>query len=149
MKYTDDTVIVSLLRDGEIGHQPHVLDDFLSVCEESFLNISAKKTKELNIDFRHGSVATQGRVNYDQQVEVVDSLKYLCAIIENKLRFDKNCEVLCKKDQQCLFCLGKLARFQVNKSLMMFYSAFIECVISFCIICWYGNLSVKNKNSII
>ena len=76
--------------------------------------------------------------------------KYLIGtIIDNKLRFDKNSEMLCKKGQQRLFCFRKLARFQVDKSLMkMFYCAFIESVISFGIICWYGNLSVKNKNSL-
>ena len=57
--------------------------------------------------------------------------------------------MLCKKGQQRLFCLRKLAKFQVDRSLMkMSYSAFIESVISFCIICWYGNLSVKDKNSL-
>ena len=60
-----------------------------------------------------------------------------------------NCDMLCKKGQQRLFCLRKLAKFQVDRSLMkMFYCAFIESVISFCIICWYGNLSVKDKNSL-
>ncbi|CAJ1066412.1 gastrula zinc finger protein XlCGF28.1-like%2C partial [Xyrichtys novacula] len=32
--------------------------------------------------------------------------------------------------------------------MKMFYSAFIESVISFCVICWYGNLAIKNKNSL-
>ena len=30
----------------------------------------------------------------------------------------------------------------------MFYRAFIESVISFAVICWYGNLGVKQKNAL-
>ena len=57
--------------------------------------------------------------------------------------------MLCKKGQQRLFCLTRLATFQVDKSLMkLFYSAFIESVISFSIICWYGNLNIKSKNQL-
>ena len=57
--------------------------------------------------------------------------------------------MLCKKGQQRLFCLRKLAKFQVDKSLMiMFYRAFIESVISFAIICWYGNLGIRQKNAL-
>ena len=57
--------------------------------------------------------------------------------------------MLCKKGQQCLFCLRKLAQFQVDRTLMkLFYSAFIESVISFSVICWYGNLCTKDKNSL-
>ena len=75
--------------------------------------------------------------------------KYLGTTIDNKLKFDINCEKLCKKGQQRLHCLRKLAKFQFDRSLMkLFYSAFIESVISFSIICWYGNLCIKDKNSL-
>ena len=57
--------------------------------------------------------------------------------------------MLCKRGQQDLFCLRKLAKFQVDKTLMkLFYSAFIESVISFPIVCWYGNLCTRDKNSL-
>ena len=45
--------------------------------------------------------------------------------------------------------LRKLAKFQVEKSLMiLFYRAFIESVISFSVICWFGNLGVRQKNAL-
>ena len=56
---------------------------------------------------------------------------------------------MCKKGQQRLYCLRKLSKFSVDKTLMkLFYSAYIESVISFSIICWYGNLCIKDKNSL-
>ena len=32
--------------------------------------------------------------------------------------------------------------------MKMFYSAFIESTITFSIMCWYGNLSARNKNAL-
>ncbi len=32
--------------------------------------------------------------------------------------------------------------------MTLFYRAFIESVISYSIICWYGNLGIKDKNSL-
>ena len=54
-----------------------------------------------------------------------------------------------KKSQQCLFRLRKLAKFQVDRSLMtMFYRSFIESVVTFSFICWFASLNLKHKNSI-
>ena len=101
------------------------------------------------IDFRLSAPATQISVINGQPVELVTTYKYLGTIIDNRLKFDSNTEMLCKKGQQRLFCLRKLAKFQVDKSLMiLFYRSFIESVISFSIICWYGNLGVKQKKSL-
>ena len=59
----------------------------------------------------------------------MSSYKYLGTVIDNAFKFDVNCDMLCKKGQQRLFCLRKLAKFQVDRSLMkMFYCAFIESV---------------------
>lgn len=33
--------------------------------------------------------------------------------------------------------------------MTLFYRAFIESVISFSIICWYGNLGIKDKNALV
>ncbi len=148
IKYAVDSVIVSLLNDDEDGHG-QVLDDFVSWCKEAFLQINVSKTKEICIDFRRPPPVHQCSSILNQPVELVTSYKYLGTIIDNMFKFDMNCEMLCKKGQQRLYCLRKLARFQVDRSLMkMFYNSFIESVTSFSIMCWYGNLAIKNKNSL-
>ena len=146
IKYADDSIVVSLLGDDEDGHG-QVLDDFLSWCEDAFLQLNISKTKEMCVDFRKSSPVPQNSVVHGRQVELVDTYKYLGTTFDSKLRFDVNCEMLCKKGQQRLYCLRRLATFRVDKSLMrLFYSAFIESIISFSIICWYGNLNIKDKN---
>merc|ERR1712121_123852 len=94
-------------------------------------------------------MGTQNTTIHGQPVEIVSNYKYLGTIIDGNLKFDLNSDMLCKKGQQRLFCLRKLARFNVNISLMkLFYSAYIHSVLSFSIICWYGNLSIKDRNSL-
>ena len=148
IKYADDSVIVSLLNNEETGHG-QVTADFLSRCTDTFLELNISKTKELLVDFRRGPHPTQITVINGQPVEIVPSYKYLGTIIDSKLNFDENTAMLCKKGQQRLFCLRKLARFHVDRSLMkLFYTAYIHSVISFSLICWFGNLSITNKNSL-
>ena len=148
LKFADDSVIISLLDDNEASHGP-VVDDFVSWCDEAFLQLNVTKTKDMCIDFRLSAPATESSVINGQAVEMVTTYKYLGTIIDNRLKFDSNTEMLCKKGQQRLFCLRKLAKFQVDKSLMiLFYRAFVESVISFSIICWYGNLGIKQKNAL-
>ena len=56
--------------------------------------------------------------------------------------------MLCNKGQQCLYCLWKLARFNLGKTLMtLFYRSFVELVVTFSLICWYGS-STELKNSL-
>jgi len=48
-----------------------------------------------------------------------------------------------------MFFLRKLSRFHIDKSIItLFYHAFIESVLSFVLTAWFGNLSLKNKNSL-
>ncbi len=82
-------------------------------------------------------------------MDCVDSYRYLGTIIESQLTFEKNCENVCKKGHQRLFCLRKLSRFHIDKTMMiLFYRAFIESVMSFSLVSWFGSLSLKNKNSL-
>lgn len=59
-------------------------------------------------------------------VECVQSCKYL-ASIDSKLNFEANCETVCKKVHQCLFCLRKESCVPTDKNIMAsIYCALIE-----------------------
>ena len=74
---------------------------------------------------------------------------WLFTIIDNKLRWDANTEVIAKKGQQRLYFLRKLNSFSVDtKCLTLFYKSFIESILTFSFICWFGSLSVKNKKTL-
>ena len=90
------------------------------------------------IDYRREPPPTPVTAINGQPVEVVGSYTVSTA----EASFMK----ICKKGQPRLFCLRKMAKFNVSKTIMrLFYKSYIESVLSFSIICWYGNLNVKDK----
>ncbi len=149
LKFADDSVIVSLLNDNENSHGP-VVDEFVEWCDNAFLQLNVKKTKDMYIDFRHKpSNINQTTIIKGQALEVVDNYKYLGTIVDNKLNFTCHSDALCKKGQQRLSCLRKLSKFQVDKSLMiLFYKSCIESVLTFSLLCWFGNLNTRSKNAL-
>ena len=51
-----------------------------------------------------------------------------------------------KKAQQCLFLLRNLKNFDVPRHFLeMAYIGLVESILSFNIVTWYGNITVKNK----
>ncbi len=101
------------------------------------------------IDFRTKPHSSQATLIRGEKVECLDSYKYLGTTIDNRLCFDVNSGVLCKKGHQRLYCLRKLRSFNVDRTMMeLFYKSYIEPVLSFSISCWFGNLSVKHKNAL-
>ena len=146
LKFADDSAIVSLLNGKESEHGP-VLNDFIAWCDSAHLHLNVSKMKDMVIDYRRKSPPTQVTAINGQPVEVVGSYKYLGSIIDDRLNFNLNTENICKKGQQRLSCLRKLAKFNVDKTIMrIFYN--IESVLSFSMLCWYGNLNVKDKASL-
>ncbi len=102
----------------------------------------------MRIDFRR-NITDKTSIN-GQEIEVVTEYKYLGSIIDDKLCFKSNTSLLCKKGQQRLYCLRKLAKYNVDKTLLtLFYRSFVKSVI-FSLICWYGSITVKQnkKNSL-
>ncbi len=89
----------------------------------------------------------QGCVLPPSSIFCTQMYKYLGSIIDDKLCFESNTSLLCKKGQQRLYCLRKLVKFNVDKTLLtLFYRSFVESVVTFSLICWYG--TVKQKNSL-
>ena len=80
-----------------------------------------------------------------QNIEIVHSYKYLGTIIDDKLRWDENTTNLYKKGQQRLYFLRKLETYMSTETSCLFHDSFVKSVMTFGLICWWGNLSVKNR----
>jgi len=66
-------------------------------------------------------------------------------VTDKKLNFNVNVEMICKRGQQRLYCLQRLSKFKVDRSLViLFYKSYIESVLTFSVLCWYGSLGVKS-----
>ena len=148
VKFADDSTLLSLLVGS---HQDHglALRYFFKWCDDSYLKFNVCKTKELVIDFRKHRQSPGKTIIHDQELEIVTKYKRLGTVFDNKLRWDDNTEVIVKKCQKRLYFRSKLNLFSVDKTILnLFYKSFIESVLCSSFICWYFNLSVKNKNSL-
>jgi hypothetical protein len=145
VQFADDSALLSLLWGTQDGHGT-ALDNFTEWCDESCLDLNVSKTKEMIVDFRrqghaHGAIQIHG-----EPVEIVHSYKYLGTIFEDTLKWDLNTEAIAKKGHQRLHLLRKLRSFNVDSTILkLFYSSFIESVLTFSSICWFYNLNVKQK----
>lgn len=148
VKFADDSVIVSLLSQEDPVHGP-VLLNFVEWCDSAFLNINVDKTKEMLIHFGRSPVFLSSANINDQPVEQVEQYKYLGTVIDNKLSFEPQVDAVCKKAHQRMHFYRKLRNFNVDHSFMkMFYSCFIESILTFSFICWHGSLSITQQNRV-
>lgn len=147
IKYADDTVIVGLISNEDEHDYMEQVGNFTQWCEDNFLNLNVKKTKELIIDFRTGpKKAIDPLVVHDETVDIVHNYKYLGNIINDKLKVDDNVVRAYKKANQRLYFIRKLKSVHVDRTVLtLFYKSIIESVITFCITCWYGHINVCEK----
>ena len=81
-------------------------------------------------------------------IEQVHEYKYLGTIIDDKLCWKVNCQSIQKKANQRMFFVRKLNKFNVdNTILILFYQSIIQSVISFNLICTFGNLTQEQKRA--
>ena len=148
-KFADDMALVGLLKNedslAEYFHNIQILNNW---CSESFLHMNITKTKELVVGHNTCSNLTPVTIN-DDSVEVVSYFKYLGSIIDAKLTFSENTDYIARKAQQRLYLLRKLKSFNVSQNvLQMVYRSLIESILTFNIVLWYGNLSVKQRSKL-
>ncbi len=72
IKYADDSVIVSLLHEQDLGHGP-VVEDFISWCDRFSLKLNVNKTKDMVIDYRRFSPSPWITTIKGLDIEIVDT----------------------------------------------------------------------------
>ena len=80
-------------------------------------------------------------------MEIVKSFKYLGTLFDESLSFCDHVDYVYMRAQQRIFLLRKLNSFDVSQHILQLqqYRCLIDCVLSFNIITWHGNVSGKNK----
>ena len=123
---------------------------FSSWCSNNFLHLNVSKTKKMCIDFRRNKTVISPIVINGKTVEQVDSFKYLGVMLDEKLPFTEHVTAVQKKSQQRLHVLRKLRAFYVDPLLLLrLYRSIIEPLLTYCSICYYPALCVKNRNRLL
>lgn len=148
VKFSDDTVLLSLLQRPSSDHGD-ALNVFISWCDNHCLELNVSKTKEIIIDFGRNRDTVFNSTIHNAKVEIVSSYKYLGTVFDEHLRFDLNSATIVKKGQQRIHLLRRLNTFSVSSVILgRFYQSFIESLLNFSSICWFHNLSIKDRNSL-
>ena len=145
IKYSDDSALQDLSNSDSVYFDQ--VQKFCLWCKNNYLDLNVNKTKELLVDFRKHPTAVPDLLIDGVKVERVSEYKYLGTILDEKLSFAANTNFIHKKCQSRIFCLQKLRNLKVSEKVLQgFYRCFIESILTFSFICWFGNLAMKSKN---
>lgn len=125
VKFSDDAALLSLLQGAQSGHG--WLSAFVKQCDDNYLGLNVTKTNELIVDFRKNRFYPEASNIHGENVESVETYKYLGTMFDSNLKFDQNTESIAKRGQQRIHFMLKLNYFNVSKSISCnFYHAFIH-----------------------
>ncbi len=150
MKFSDDTVILSLLtKNSNASIHKDGVDRFVHWCEDHKLHINTCKTVEMLFDPK--STGDRSPVTiHGNNIKQVTSYKYLGIHIDSDLSWQTQVVTVCARIHQRLHFLRRLRLFGVCKNIMLiFYRATIESILRYGITSWFGNLNVKSKTLIL
>ena len=144
VRFSDDTAMLALLNDFA-SYQSYLSSvvRFSSWCSNNFLHVNVSKTKEMCIDFRRNRTFISPIIINGEPVEHVDSFKYLAFHLQSMLQ-------PCKRSLSSDF-LRMLRAFYVDPLLLLLrlYRSIIEPLLTYCSICYYPAVSVKNRNRLL
>ena len=147
IKYADDTVITGYLGSDDTKSYTTtcVLRNFIKWCNDHFLQLNVTKTKELIVDFRRNVTEHKPVTINGEDVEQVPEYKYLGTTISKSLDWSSNVGLLHKKANQRVYFVRALKKFRVDNTIIaLFYKSLIQSIISYNLICYFGN-ATKNE----
>ena len=101
------------------------------------------------IDFRKNHRAPKPLTINGESIEQVTSYKYLGVTITDKLDWRVQTDHLVRKCHQRLYFIRNLRSFKVHKEIMqLFHRSLIESVMSYAIIVWFNQLTVKERQKL-
>ena len=107
------------------------------------LELNVVKTKELVIDFRSG-VHHPIPVNMNGQNKAIVCIPIHIWVQQSMTTLNQY-----KKGQQRLYFLRKLNALHIDRNILfVFHDSFVKSVMTFGLVCWWGNLSVKNREKL-
>ena len=147
IKFADDTTVEGLISGEDERTCRKEVEVLETWCLQNNLDLNVQKTKELVVDFRKNKSPVVPLMIGGQEVEMVDTFKFLGTTISSSLTWEDNTSAVVKKAHQRMYFLRRLRRFGVSQKLLVsFYRAVIESVLTFSVTVWYKGLTQEEKN---
>ncbi|TWW73670.1 hypothetical protein D4764_15G0010660 [Takifugu flavidus] len=146
-KYSDDTVIVGCVENGQEDEYRDLVESFVRWSRENLLQLNVTKTKEMVVDFRKSKSPPSPVCISGKEVELVPSYRFLGVQLDNKLEWSTNTDAVYKKAMSRLYFLRRLRSFSVcSRMLHMFYQSVLASTIFFAAVCWGAGIKAKDAN---
>ena len=109
--FSDDSSIVGCITDNKEEEYRELIKNFAGWCDGNHLQLNTGKTKELVVDFRRSKSPPLPVYINGEEVEMVDTYKFLGVHLNNKLDWSNNTEALYRKGVvPCGQCAGVQVR---------------------------------------
>lgn len=146
-KFSDDSVVVGCIREGDETEYRAVVRDFVTWCGQNHLQLNMTKTKELVVDLKRAKTPVNPVSILGVPVDTVEDYKYLGVHIDKKLDWAKNTQALYRKGQSRLYFLRRLRSFNICRTMLrMFYESVVASSIMFAVACWGSGMRVADAN---
>ncbi|TWW75415.1 hypothetical protein D4764_13G0000770 [Takifugu flavidus] len=146
-KYSDDTVIVGCVENGQEDEYRDLVESFVRWSRENLLQLNVTKMKEMVVDFSKSNSPPSPVCISGKEVEIVPSYRFLCVHLDNKLEWSTNTDAVYKKAMRRLYFLRRLRSFSVcSRVLHMFYQSVMASIIVFAVVCWGAGIKAKDAN---
>uniref|UniRef100_A0A669C1K0 Reverse transcriptase domain-containing protein n=1 Tax=Oreochromis niloticus TaxID=8128 RepID=A0A669C1K0_ORENI len=146
IKFADDTTIIGLISDGDESAYRKEVERLVSWCSHNNLVLNAQKTVEIIVDFRKHTAPLPPIILTDTLITSVDSFRFLGTTITQDLKWEPTITSVIKKAQQRMYFLRQLKKFNLpTRTMMQFYTAIIESILTSSITVWYAGAAIRDK----
>ena len=99
------------------------------------------------IDVRKYKALPDRIIIHDHTVERISTFKYLGVMLNTDLSWSNNTDYIITKLNSRIYCFKKHKKFNVNIcALKLFYQLVFKCVLTYCCVCWGGNITKRDIN---
>jgi len=138
--------MIQLLWDvcGQEGEYRNLVKAFTDWTKKNCLLLNTTKIQELVVDFKRSKTPCQSVCIEEEEIETMQSYKYLGVVLDNKLEWSANIDTVYRKRQN-LFFLRWLRSFDVcSDMLCMFYHTVIVSALFYAVVCCGSGTIDKN-----
>ena len=137
-KYADDCTIDTSVRTGELSHLQSALDSVYSWAVRNKMELNAKKTKDMWINFTGEAPPPPLRIG-DTVIGRVDNFKLLGTWFQKDLKWNKHVEETTRKSSKNLYCLRECRRANLPVEVgLTTYLTKIRPILEYCSPVWGG-----------